>query len=255
VGQFNNVTFRINAESKRKFEEALKQYAYATGKNFSDVANKKLYYVARRSVWYTQAADYQRIAREMGQNYTAAKGKRAGSYKMVKHSTYANTDKGAPLAAILVNFYRAKLGKKGLYGEAMKKAVQKMVGLRLRSIGFLKAGWIAARDNMKRKARIATAPEGTVAGGSRRAGVARLGDAIAAKPERNKAYAAIWNQASYGNKKNPHRGGEPYQHDKAQMKYSFAALKRAFAEETADTLQQVEKAMRGTARAMGIRTN
>jgi hypothetical protein len=130
-----------------------------------------------------------------------------------------------------------------------------MVGLRLRSIGFLKAGWIAARDAMKRKARIASAPEGTVAGGSRRAGVARLGDAIAAKPERNKAYAAIWNQASYGGKKNSNRGGEQYQHDKALMRYALPALERAFAEETADTLQQVEKVMRGTARSMGIRTN
>lgn len=254
MGQF--VKIRINPESKAKFERALEQYAYATGKNFSDVANKKLFYVAKRAIWYTHVADYQRIAREMGQNYTAATGKRAGRYKMVKHSTYANTAKGAPLAAILVNFYRKKLGEKGLYGSEMKKAVQKMVGLRLKSIGFLKAGWIAARDAMKRKAKVMTAPEGTVAGGSNRAGVARLGGAIAAKPERNKAYAAIWNQANYGsNARNPNRGGEKYNHAKALLRYGLPALKRAFAEETADTLQQVEKAMRGTAKSMGIRTN
>lgn len=252
MGQYNSTALKVDT---REFMRSLRALAVAKNKNFSDVVNKKLYYVARKAVWFTKVADYQRIAQEMGQNYKPAKGKRTGSFTMVKHSTYANTDKDAPLAAILVNFYRGKLGKKGLYGQALKVAVQKMVGLRLRSIGFLKAGWIAARDAMKRQAKIMTAPEGTVAGGSKRAGVARLGGAVAATPARDKAYARIENRASYGSRPNPHRGKEPYQHDKALMRYALPALERAFADETADTMAEVEKELRKSCKWLGIRTN
>ena len=259
MGQFNNVTFRINPASERAFADALKKLAYAKGKNMSDVVNKKLFYTARRAVWYTKAANASAIAKELGQNVTGAKGKRAGSVTMKGQSLFNNrrNKEGTEesLAERLVNFYRVKLGKKGLSGEKLQKAARALVGARLRSIGFLKAGWIAARDSMKRQARIMSAPEGTLAGGTKRAGVARLGDAEAAKPDRNKAFARIWNQASYGNKRNPRRGGELYGHDAALMKYGLPALEKAFREETADTMQELEKELRKSARAAGIKTN
>ena len=163
--------FRVDT---REFSRAISLLAAAKKKDLANVVNKKLYYVARKSVWYTQVANYERIANELGQNYTRATGKRSNSFKMVKHSTFNNArTASAPLAAILVNFFRGKLGKSGLRGAAMVKEVQRFVGKRLRSIGFLKAGWIAARDVFKSKAKILTAPEGTIAGKSKRTGVAR----------------------------------------------------------------------------------
>lgn len=258
MGQYNTVTFRINPASKAAFESALKQLAYKSGKNFSDVANKKLFYVARRSVWYTQTASAAAIAKEMGQNVTAATGRRAGSVTMKGQGMFNNRREGdgseTNLAKRLVNFYRRKLGKKGIYGEKLEKAARALVGARLRSIGFLKAGWIAARDAMKQKAKLMSEPLGTIAGGVKRRGVARLGDAIASKPDRNKAYAAIWNQASYGSRQNPRRGNEPFKHDAALLKYGLPALERAFSEETKDTLQQVEKELRKSAQSLGIKT-
>lgn len=258
MGQFNNVTFRINPASERAFADALKQLAYAKNKNMSDVANKKLYYTARRAVWYTQVANASKIANELGQNVTAAKGKRAGSVTMKGQSLFNNRIRKdgteESLAERLVNFYRVKLGKKGISGDKLKKAARALVGARLRSIGFLKAGWVASRDAMKRQAKIMSAPEGTVAGGSKRAGVARLGGAMAAQKDRNKAFAAIWNQASYGNRPNKSRGNEPYGHDAALIRYGLPALERAFRDETADTMQELERTMKKSAQSLGIKT-
>jgi len=258
VATFNRTTLRINPASERAFADALKKLAYAKGKNMSDVANKKLYYVARRAVWYTKTANASAIARELGQNVTAAKGKRAGSVTMKGQSLFNNRKNKdgteESLAARLVNFYRVKLGKRGISGERLEKAARALVGARLRSIGFIKAGWIAARDAMKKQAKIMTAPEGTLAGGTKRAGVARLGGAMASKPDRNKAFASIWNQASYGSKPNQRRGGEPYGHDEALQKYGLPALEKAFREETADTMRELEKEMRKSAHAAGFKT-
>ena len=135
----------------------------------------------------------------------------------------------------------------------MKKAVQKFVGARMRSIGFVKAGWIAARDAMKRKAGIKGEPEGTLMGGTKRRGVARLGGAgISGYGGIFKA--AIWNQASYGDGINPHTG-DKYEHDAALLKYGQPALEKAFAEETADTKQQLISSIVNDCKSIGIRTN
>ena len=257
MATYNRTTLRINPASERAFADALKKLAYAKGKNMSDVVNKKLFYVAKRAVWYTHTANAAAIARELGQNVTAAKGKRAGSVTMKGQSLFNNRKNKdgteESLAERLVNFYRVKLGKKGLSGEKLKKAAQAMVGARLRSIGFIKAGWIAARDSLKRQAKIMSSPEGTLAGGTKRSGVARLGGSESAKPERNKASARIWNQASYGNKANKRRGGEPYGHDAALQKYGLPALEKAFHEETADTMRELEKELRKSAQSLGIK--
>ena len=243
--------FRVDT---REFSRAISLLAAAKKKDLANVVNKKLYYVARKSVWYTQVANYERIANELGQNYTRATGKRSNSFKMVKHSTFNNArTASAPLAAILVNFFRGKLGKSGLRGAAMVKEVQRFVGKRLRSIGFLKAGWIAARDVFKSKAKILTAPEGTIAGKSKRTGVARLGGGIPAVPA-DRIYAAIWNQANYLAEKNPETG-QPYNHEKALIKYGLPALNKAFTEELADTKTELEKELRKSARGVGVKTN
>lgn len=243
--------FRVNTS---EFNSAIRLLAAAKKKDLATVVNKKLYYVAKRSVWYTHVANYERIANELGQNYQRATGKRSNSFKMIKHSTRNNArEYNAPLAAILVNYYRGKIGKVGLRGAEMIKEVQRFVGKRLRSIGFIKAGWIAARDAFKQKAKILSAPEGTIAGKTKRAGVARLGGGIPAVPN-DKVYAAIWNQSNYLKDKNPETG-QPYGHEKALMKYAFPALKRAFIEELADTKKELEKELRKSARATGVKTN
>ena len=221
---YRSATIRVDT---KEFEAAIRMLSARTGKSLPDLVAKKLYYTARRAVWYTKIASFFKISQELGQNIETVKsGKRKGSLRMKKFSTF-NTARtaSAPLAAILVNFYRAKTGRKGVYGKEMKKAVQKFVGARMRSIGFVKAGWIAARDAMKRKAGIKGEPEGTLMGGTKRRGVARLGGAgISGYGGIFKA--AIWNQASYGDGINPHTG-DKYEHDAALLKYGQPALEKA----------------------------
>ena len=76
MASYNSRTLKIDT---REFERAIHQLQGATGKTLADVVNKKLYYVARRAVWYTLTASFVKIAKEMGQNFQSAKGKRAGS--------------------------------------------------------------------------------------------------------------------------------------------------------------------------------
>jgi hypothetical protein len=55
----------------------------------------------------------------------------------------------APIAAILVNKNLGKKGKKGLYGEAMAKAVEKFIRVRQSHVNYLRSGAALAYKLMK----------------------------------------------------------------------------------------------------------
>src|SRR5205807_1063675 len=54
----------------------------------------------------------------------------------------------APLAALIINARRGAKGQPGLRGPAMEEAINAFVASRLRSIAFLKSGWIGAIKKM-----------------------------------------------------------------------------------------------------------
>jgi hypothetical protein len=126
----------------------------------------------------------------------------------------------------------------------MLERMRKAWNARARSIAFIKSGWIPARDIFKRfgyAGRGLPPSEPSSVGGPKVVGVPKGG----AKPATNglwKCTATFWNTAS-----------TKRDHKAALFEYGEPALLRAFEEEEADTMQEVERRLKEHAQKCGIR--
>ena len=130
----SQVTFKID---KTEFDRAMRAYREVSKRTPAEICNKKAYYIARRALWYTDKADSKKIAAELGSL-------RKGKMRLTTRTRYTWSGKTyqAPFAALILNA-RARPGQ-GLYGAKMTEAIQKFLAARMRSVAFLKSGWIGA---------------------------------------------------------------------------------------------------------------
>ena len=103
-----------------EFDKTMDQYMKFQKRLPADVVNAKLYYIARNATMTTKAADKSKIENDM----------------RAKATNY-----NAPLAAIIVNSQLGKMGEKGLTGEKMARAVEKLIKKRKNAVNFVRAGW------------------------------------------------------------------------------------------------------------------
>jgi hypothetical protein len=251
------VTFRVNSS---QFDAALRQYAALTSKVPSEICNKKAYFIVRRAIWHTRKADIATMREQLGEHkamelHRVKSGKRFSRDKKHIKSFFSQGDgnQGAPLLAMIIQARARRGGKgspwKGVTREVgatrMLEAMRKVWNARVRSVAFIKSGWIAARDAFKQfsgGSRGLPPSEGPAVGGPKVIGQAKGGASVASKTGRAKA--VFWNTAST---KRDHKG--------ALMHYGKPALQRAFDEETEDTMAEVERRLREQAKKAGIRTN
>lgn len=119
-------------------------------KTYSYCVNRALQNVTARAIGPTPKADGNRIAWIMGQvgtqiAYTDRKG-RLKRYKTPKRVyDFANS-----FAARIINKRRKTVGKELLFGAEMDKEARKMVGARLRSVAFIKSGYLPALKLLSR---------------------------------------------------------------------------------------------------------
>lgn len=107
-----------------KFDKALQEYMKYSSRSFVDAVNTHAYFIARNACSTTHAAEASKIKSDLE----------------AMSKSYPN----APLAAILINRDLKKKGKKGLYGEKMKNAIEKFIRIRQSHRNFLRAGWLPA---------------------------------------------------------------------------------------------------------------
>ena len=103
------------------FDKAMEKYMTFQKRLPADVINGKLYFIARNATMTTKAADKSGIETEL----------RGPS------RDYPDV----PLAAIIVNTQLKAKGKKGLTGEKMATAMDKLIKKRKASVNFVRAGW------------------------------------------------------------------------------------------------------------------
>lgn len=253
----NAVQFRVNSS---QFDAALKRYAALSRRTPAQVVNKKAYYIIRRAIWHTHKAEYAKMAHEIGIEARAVAfgTTKAGKPKVKRgKAIWANSpSKGAPLLALMIHA-RSKRGKhhgrydspwKGVSrnagASAMLKAMKRIWGARARSIAYLKSGWITARDAFRRySGGVGPGLPPTEGRTIRQLGRPK-GSASVAVDDRWKARATFTNSAS-----------TKRDHKQALYLYAEPALHRAFAEETEDTMREVERRLRADANTCGIRTN
>lgn len=128
-----------------QFNEVLKEYLGWTKRTLAEVLNTKAYYIARKAIWYTAKASKESIGDSLGRFVSTSRTTKSGKTTTSRRLELAEArEADAPLAALIVNARRGAEGRPGLYGQAMAAAVRQLIAARVRSIAFIKSGWLPA---------------------------------------------------------------------------------------------------------------
>jgi len=216
-----------------KFDMALKEYGKVTKRTTAEVINTKLYYVARGAQQHTAKASASGIKATLARPVTIRRQNKSGRFRRTKAVEYgALGSSGKPLAALIVNARRKAKGQKGLFGEELTRAVITMINSRVRSVAFLRAGWI---ESIKQLAAFAKDKSGAPAGDpSARQFGAPLGSAIAASDGALVQFARIENRAI--SKKSPTS-------EAALNRFGEVGLQVAFDREAQSMLEYLDRKM------------
>lgn len=207
------VKFRIN---QREFNTTIKKYREVSKRDVATIVNTKAFFIARRAVIETPKAKKEEVS------------------KFFKGQT-------AAIAGRIINKRRGERGEPGLYGKAMTIAVKMMMAARIRSVAFLKSGWLPAIKTLASLAEKRGAPR-------QESSVRQIGQAKGrARPAREGSWfprAIIENLAS-----------ARHETKAALIRYGGPALQRAFDFETRSMKEYIERKLRDGAKACGIRTH
>jgi hypothetical protein len=140
---------------QRRFQETLNRYLEISKRTFQSIINSKAFFVARQAIWYTPKAEVARVKSGLGQVVSVNRLSTAGKVvKQVKQrkAVLRLGRNDVPLAVLILQKRLAEKGQaspfKGKSRAAgrrlMDKLVKKMLGARLRSIAFIKSGWLPA---------------------------------------------------------------------------------------------------------------
>lgn len=199
------------------FRATLREYMEYTKRDIGTVLNTKAFYISRGAVQDTLKTAAIRIEGDM-----------------LKES---RINPKAPLGAIIINSRRGALGKKGLQGQDMQRAFDRMVSARVRTRAFVASGFLEAVKRFgtvaERKGQARPLDRSVKSRGSPK------GSAVLAKNEWT-AYAEIINRAVTNY--NLEHGGT-----KGLLVYGTEGLQAAFDREEASMKQYIEDHMQKTA--------
>jgi hypothetical protein len=126
-----------------RFDSTFKRYLAHTKRALQVAINTKAYFVARKAVWFTDKAEKGKIRSALTETIQVASKRKPGTVRNRRVLRKAR-DYDAPLAAVIINARRGRTGKKGLFGADMKVAIRDMLAARLRSVAYIKSGWLPA---------------------------------------------------------------------------------------------------------------
>ena len=230
--------------NEREWRDTIRKYQRVSRRTSKEITDSKAYFIARGAIDETHKANKLAIGKELSKVIFDFKNTATGSRRSLKTSTrfgrWGQTHQ-VPIAALLVNWKRGQMGKPGLFGEAMKQAVQHFIANRQRSVAFLRSGWLPAlrilSPFVKSKAgAVPLDPE------TKRHGEGK-GSATPAS-EGAKARTVIVNSV-----------GESGHHSEAVEKYAVPGLQKSFDNEKKSMLEYIEDKLRAAAHEAGIKTN
>ena len=138
---------------------------------------------------------------------------------------------GAPIAAILVNYKRGKLGLKGLRGAEMKAKQEELIKLAVGGVNFLRAGWLGAVADFARAIKVN--PKQSSANMAERF-PKKTGGAKPAPTRGFNVVAHLWNAAFSKVQSTP-----------AGVKHAEEGLRKAMAQDVARMKRRIEMKMQG----------
>jgi len=141
-----SVTVKVDTS---KFDAGLRAYQAYSKKSAPDIVNTKMYFILRQALANTRKADMNKVRRELEVSdvtrvvftKTGKLSKAKKNKSVVFGGTKYNTQENSRLAKI-VNSRRIKEGKTPLHGEELLVEVRRVFAARMRSITFIKSGWL-----------------------------------------------------------------------------------------------------------------
>lgn len=212
---------------QRVFDAAMREHVKTTRRSLPDYLNKKGYYVTRKAIWFTRKTEMSRIEATLGRMIRVKRLTKKGRVVNKRVWTHPRSMKfNAPLVAVILNARRGRKLEPGLYGRAMKAAIKRMIGARRKSVGFIKSGWIEARDILRRKFRGGTAGLPADDSGGR---VGKPKGGALGATEGDAPQVVIWSSL------------ETYRDTRGAIRrYGSAGLQRAFDDEAASMMRDLE---------------
>jgi len=196
--------------SVNEFNNTLKKYAKITSKTWPEILNRKAYEVSRHAIRKTHIADKKEVR-------DFFKKKNAPRYTPVVIKAY-------DLKAEDVHFNLEAFAKK-------------LKAYRVRSVGYLRAGWLPSLKGFAKALRIKPEKTKGVVHKGRPKGRFRVARRNTAKPS-----ASMSNRTGYSDKQSD-----------ALAEYGRPAFKKAFRAERISMLRYMEKKAKEAKRAAGIR--
>jgi hypothetical protein len=132
-----------------EFNRTLKQYRDASGKEMSQIVAEKSFQMAggfgNGALQLTKHADANKIARELAQSVTDVEkvSAKTGKVSVKRKLNFGIGDKST-MAARIVNWRRRRDGQPPLWGKKLTDAARKLTQSRIRSVNFIRSGWIAS---------------------------------------------------------------------------------------------------------------
>lgn len=248
-------------------ELAVRQIVAENGKDLATAFNKKMGWLLRRWLWLTPKTDRAKMVRQLGLQQklyqsgekTTRTGKKIrfkGGWK-VKGAGRGNVRarrKGIltggddiPLIVAIISKHRHGSPYKGKTRAAGRRAMAKLVkkksGLRLRSIGYLKSAIATAQKPFLR-----------YCSGSSNGVPVQENDSSLKPVGRPKGFGTIAQPGPRVLAVAVNKALTRKQGDKGLMKYALPSLRKAYADELADTQRFLDETMRKTAARVGVKT-
>lgn len=133
-----------------------------SSRTFQEILNTKAYYIARKALWFTPKAGNESIQGGLGRVVRSTKTvrskgfvsrtRRVTSWRIVYAESMTQRNLDAPLAVLVLQSKLRKAGRPSPWAgkpraagaAAMEAAVRNLILARVRSIAFLKSGWLPA---------------------------------------------------------------------------------------------------------------
>lgn len=135
------------------FQATLEKYLKVTSRTLQTAINTKAYYIARQAIWYTDKADVTRVKTGLGQVVSVNRLTKSGKKIVKRRELVLRIGKqDAPIAALIIQKRMAAKGERSpFYGKSraagralMMRMIKQLLAARLKSIAFIKSGWLPA---------------------------------------------------------------------------------------------------------------
>jgi len=232
---------------QRKFDEALAEYIKVSSRTLTEIVNTKLYFIGRQAIWNTSKADAYQIKQQLGGIISVNRLTKAGKTVRKRQLQLVTSSRtAAPLAALIIQKRFAKRGDPSpFFGRtraqgiaAMNRLVRQLLGSRMRSLAFIKSGFVPGVKALAPFADKTGQPATDES--AKQIGQAK-GEAIPAK----ESFSPEGQLANFASAKRDIRA--------ALSKYGGEGLQIAFDDEAASMLDYMEKKLRPDADAFNRR--